>query len=141
MLGTDERVRRRNATNQRAAELASRADRLTAELAYFEVQRRSWDTNEADDAIRKLNQRCETQANALIAAHAALPPSEPVAARAAGHTRLAVLQSREGALKAELHQLQAGVTREEIETHSMLSTASNIWVEVLSPYRFYFSSV
>lgn len=118
MLGTGERVKCRADANRRAAELAAQAAQLQSEFTFFHDQRRVMSDNESDDAIRKLNLKCEAQASALIAAHGAIPssdPEEPERGTEPSNIRLSVLLSREQALRAELKQLQAGVTPEDLD--------------------------
>lgn len=115
MLGREDRVKRRTETNRRATQLAAKAEQFQAEALYYEQQRRSWVGAETERTIQKLNQRCEDQVTALKAAHTEIKANEEDNSVTASNTRLAILRSREEALKAELRQLQNGVSTDEVE--------------------------
>eukprot|EP00656_Telonema_subtile_P015966 TRINITY_DN18405_c0_g1_i2.p1 TRINITY_DN18405_c0_g1~~TRINITY_DN18405_c0_g1_i2.p1 ORF type:complete len:289 (+),score=93.31 TRINITY_DN18405_c0_g1_i2:70-936(+) len=115
MLGRQDRVKRRTETNRRAAQLAAKAEEFQAEALYYEQQRRSWVGADTEKTIQELNQRCEAQVTELRAAHAAIEPEDEERLGSGKDPRLEILKSREQALKAELRQLQNGVSKEEVE--------------------------
>eukprot|EP00658_Telonema_sp_P-2_P067593 TRINITY_DN56508_c0_g2_i1.p1 TRINITY_DN56508_c0_g2~~TRINITY_DN56508_c0_g2_i1.p1 ORF type:complete len:286 (-),score=78.05 TRINITY_DN56508_c0_g2_i1:290-1147(-) len=115
MLGRPDRVKRRTETAQRAAAVAEHAKKLHEELIFFQQSRRGWVGEEMDETIQQLSGKCRSQLEALNAAHAELEPTSHQPSMSGGNTRVAILKSREKALKAELQQLQKGVSADEVE--------------------------